>query len=217
MEHRFIPNRILDYCDDNSSPIGRIPEEILGTMSDVPRGSMMVGKHVARLLQAIAFLRTPQQILEIGTFHGFSAAAIAETLSPGMQLVCCERDPIAASVARQHLQSYLSGGQVTLLEVDGMEYLDLNNIQFDMIFIDADKHSFCSRLDLLFDRLAPNGVLVIDNALAGLAVLEGEPKHPWEAMTKFFNSKLADDPRFFVTQVPLRDGITLAIKRDLTP
>jgi len=209
MEKRFIPENILAYCDLNSSALGALPESILAQADAVDRGYMMVGTHVGRLLQCLVLSRQPKRTLEIGTFHGFSAAAIAEVLPSECKLICCERNSELAAISAKNLE----GKNITLIECDGIEYLKQNPAQFDFIFIDADKGCFWREIDLLYERLGQRGILVVDNALAGLAVLDDNPEKDWERQTKAFNSSLCSDPRFFVLLMPIRDGVTIAVKR----
>lgn len=181
--------------------------------------SEMVSGHVeGQFLKMLVGLMKATRILEIGLFTGYSALAMAEALPDHGRLVACEIDPFAASFAlarfaqsaHQHKIRVEVGDAVT-----SVQRLSDANESFDLIFIDADKKSYQTYLDIALSAalLAPGGLICVDNTLMqGQPYLPGVRTANGQAIAQF-NRSVREDPRVEQVMLPLRDGLTLIRKR----
>jgi len=203
----------------------------------MPRAAhMMSGAQQGRLLYMLARLQRAQRVLEVGSFTGYATLWLASALQDGGTLVALERDPIAAEVARTHLQAAGLSERVELCVADALESviaMPSGQQPFDLIFLDADKKRYVQYYEELLRRklLAPDGLLIADNILWKWQVLslawpaeaaaEAEPAP--EALTAYqrrmrslrdamhhYNVHVSADYRTRQLLLPLRDGLSVA-------
>ena len=175
---------------------------------------MLSGHLEGRFLALLVRTARARRVLEVGTFTGYSALAMAEALPADGRLVACELDPEAAAIACEGFDSSPAGGRIELRvgpAIDTLADLAATGESFDLVFIDADKAGYRAYFEAVLDRglLATGGLIGVDNTL-----LQGEPylgaarSANGEAIAEF-NAALAADPRVEQVLVPLRDGLTL--------
>jgi caffeoyl-CoA O-methyltransferase len=180
---------------------------------------MLSGHVEGQLLRFLVHATGARRVLEVGTFTGYSALAMAEALPEDGELVACELDPHAAAIAAECFAATPAGGRIRV-EVgpaqETLARLEADGASFGLVFVDADKAGYAGYLDALLDGglLAPGGVIAVDNTL-----LQGEPYLPGEptkngAAVAAFNAKVVADPRVEQVLVPLRDGVTLIRRVD---
>lgn len=212
METRFIPEHILDYCTATTSDLEGITEAIYEKSIRLPNSHMLIGHILGMLVHIIVLATKPKRVFELGAFTGFTSSLIAAALTEDAVLISSEENKKHYDVAADNLRVYIESGKLQLFHCDGMELLSGRSFgTFDIIFIDARRESFCDKLDIIYSRLSEKGLLFVDNSLAGLAVFS--PQKTWEVLTREFNEAIKKDIRFKVVQLPIRDGLTLAIKK----
>ena len=179
----------------------------------------MVSGHVeGQFLKMLVGLMKATRILEIGLFTGYSALAMAEALPDHGRLVACEIDPFAASFAQTQFSHSAHRHKISIEigdAVKSVQRLSDANESFDLIFIDADKTSYQTYLDIALSAalLAPGGLICVDNTLMqGQPYLPGGRTANGQAIAQF-NRSVRDDPRVEQVMLPLRDGLTLIRKR----
>ncbi len=175
---------------------------------------MLSGHLEGRFLAMLVRLGRARRVLEIGTFTGYAALAMAAALPADGRLLACELDPEVAELARRNFAESPAGGRIDLRvgpAARTLEDLAGEGRSFDLVFLDADKAGYRSYLDALLDRglLAPGGLVCVDNTL-----LQGEPylespRSPNGEAIAAFNAAVTADPRLEAVLVPLRDGVTL--------
>ena len=181
----------------------------------VPLEQEMLSGHVeGQFLKMLVRAMGARRVLEIGLFTGYSALAMAEALPPDGELVACELDPFAASVAQHAMARSPHAGKVRVevgdAAVSMQRLLDAGE-SFDLIFIDADKAGYAAYFQLALSGLllAPNGLICVDNTLMqGKPYGAGQPTANGHAIANF-NRLVADDVRVEQVLLPLRDGLTL--------
>lgn len=173
---------------------------------------MMVGHLVGRFLAMLVAFGKPQRILEVGTFTGYSALAMAEALPPGGRIVTLELLPEHAALAQRHIDASPFAGRIEIHVGPAMETLRGLTGPFDLVFIDADKPGYLEYYEAVLPMLAPGGLLVADNVLWNGLVLDPEPDERTAAIARF-NDHVAADPRVESVMLTLRDGITLVRRR----
>ncbi len=211
MEKRFIAENIIEYCVENSTQLPEKTKNILFESMKLQDASKVIGSLPSFIMRFILLTKKPKKILEIGTFTGFTLSLFDEYTDNGTHITSLEEDPTHYKLAYSKFGDIINAGKITLINNEGIAYLENCETLFDFIFIDARKEVFYNKIDLILEKLEEEGVLIVDNALAGLSVFN--PIKPWQTQTVDFNEKLAKDNRFIVTILPLRDGFTLAIKK----
>ena len=152
--------------------------------------------------------------LEVGTFLGYGALAIARGLPEDGRLICCELDEGYAERAREHLRMAGLEERVEVRVGPALESLRAmeRTEQFDFAFIDADKTEYIDYFEETLPRMRPNGVILLDNTLRGGSVLDpGDSESA--RVTAELNDRLATDDRVDVALLGFADGITMVNKR----
>ncbi len=151
------------------------------------------------------------RILELGTAIGYSGTWLARALPPGGRLVTVEGDPGTAAIAGANFERTGVAGRVTLLVGLAQEVLADVEGPFDLIFNDINKDGYPAVLEPCIQRLRVGGLLVTDNVLWRGQVARKDRSKDTEAI-RAYNRRLAEDPRMMTVIVPLRDGVSVALK-----
>ena len=196
--------RLAGYADRLTSP----HEPLLAELSEETRGElgsaeMLTGPVAGRLLELLVWFGRPQRVLEIGTFSGHSALAMAAALPDGGRIDTCEIDPERAEFAQRYFDRSPYGPRITLHVGPALETIARLDGGFDFVFIDADKDGYVDYYEAVVPRLSEHGLIVADNTLWSGQVLEDE------GPIVRFNEHVAADPRTVQTVLTVRDGMTL--------
>lgn len=181
---------------------------------------MLSGHVEGRLLALLVRISGATRVLDIGTFTGYSALAMAEALPPGGQVVACEVDPRVAADTRRSLDATPVADRVTL-EVGParatLGRLAADGRQFDLAFIDADKTGYVGYLAALLDDglVRPGGLICADNTLLQGEAYLGARTQAGAAIAAF-NRAVAQEARVEQVMLPLRDGVTIMRVADAT-
>jgi caffeoyl-CoA O-methyltransferase len=175
---------------------------------------MQIGGDQAALMTVLVGAIRARRALEVGTFLGYGAIAIARGLPDDGELVCCELDEGYAERAREHLRQAGLEDRVEIRvgpALDTLRAIDPSE-QFDFAFIDADKTEYIDYFEETLPRMRGSGLIMLDNTLRGGTVLEPGESEAARVTTEL-NDRLARDERVDVALLGLADGITLARKR----
>jgi caffeoyl-CoA O-methyltransferase len=181
--------------------------------AELPNAQMMSTPDEAALLTMLARLTGARRALEVGTFTGYGAIAIARGLADGGRLTCLElRDEFAAT-ARRNLESADLADRVDFIIGPADESLRAmpEEPTFDYVYLDADKTAYPAYYDLILPRLVPGGLLLIDNVLLRGAVLD--PQDDRARTIDDLNNRITADDRVDSVMVLVADGLTLVRKR----
>ncbi len=179
------------------------------TRRDFPMWPMMVGRQEGRFLELVVFAATAARVLEIGTFTGFSALAMAAGLPPGGSITTLEVDPHHAATARANIAASPHAASIEIVEGPALASLAHLEGPFDLVFIDADKPGYDAYFEAVLPKLADRGVILADNTLYGGGVLDESNDEAGAAALRAFNEKLAADPRVVCVLTTIRDGVTI--------
>lgn len=149
--------------------------------------------------------------VEIGTFTGYSSLAIARGLSGDGRLLCCDVSETWTAIAREHWVRAGVDDRIDLHVAPALETLRAlpTEPNIDLAFIDADKPGYIDYYDQIVTRLAPNGVICIDNTLWSGAVADPSVVDDDTIAIRSFNDHVAADERTRQVIVPIGDGLTL--------
>ena len=205
-----------EYISVHSTPENEVLQAITrDTYVHVLNPHMLSGHVQGRVLSMISHMIRPKQILELGTFTGYSALCLAEGLAEGGKLVTIEHnDELEETIRRNFARSPL-GEKIELLVGDAKELLHRPSMvdTYDLVFIDADKREYCAYLDLVYPLVPVGGFILADNTLWDGHIID--PAYDKDKQTlglRAFNDKLKEDNRFEQVILPLRDGLTLIRK-----
>jgi caffeoyl-CoA O-methyltransferase len=202
-----------EYAADHTSPMSALLEEIEHfTMTDTPYPNMLTGRVEGRFLQFVVQLSKARNIVEIGTFTGYSALAMAEALSADGKILTIENNPEHAAIARNFFNQSPSRNKITLRRGEALEILrTLPDAHADLVFIDADKQNYCAYYGEAMRILRKGGLILADNALWYGRIFN--PKDDDSRAMADFNETVKTDGRTEKVFLTIRDGIYLIRKK----
>jgi caffeoyl-CoA O-methyltransferase len=170
---------------------------------------MLTGPVAGRFLETLAWVTSARLVLEIGTFTGYSALSMAAALPEGGRLITCELDPDRAAVARRHMDASPYGDRIEVRVGPALDTVRALDGPFDLVFIDADKTGYPDYFEAVLPKLAPRGLIVLDNMLRGGRVLAPGADDEGTVAIRDLSERLAADPRVASVLLTVRDGMTL--------
>ncbi len=176
---------------------------------------MLSGNLQGKLLGILASINNAHNILEIGTFTGYSAISMAEITSPETRITTIDKNVELEDFVRDEIEKSGFGERINFIVGDALEVIASMNEKFDMVFVDADKHNYLNYYKLSLPLLTENGFMVFDNVLWSGKVL-GEVKANDRDTNGLieFNEFLKNDHSVIKVMLPLRDGLMLVKKID---
>ena len=178
-------------------------------------GRMASGHLQGRLLKMLVQMIRPKNILEVGTFSGYSAICMAEGLEADGHLYTFEINDEQEDFTRPWIEQSPVADKITFLIGDAITEAPKLGIQFDMAFIDGDKRTYCDTYEAVLPLLHPGGFLLADNTLWDGHVIDPAYDHDQQTLgIRQFNDHVANDPRVEKVILPLRDGLTLIRKKE---
>jgi caffeoyl-CoA O-methyltransferase len=209
----IIPEAVEAYAAAHTTAaapaLQALAEETRATLTSP---QMRTGEIEGRFLEFLVFLARPRLVLEIGTYSGYSALSMAQTLPAEGRIVTCELDPERAAFARRHIEGAGFGDRIEIREGPAIDTITALEGPFHLVFIDADKSGYRDYYEAVVPKLAQRGLIVVDNVLWSGRVAEppsDEDEDSTRAM-RAFNDHVAADPRVVSVMLSVRDGMTLA-------
>jgi predicted O-methyltransferase YrrM len=183
-----------------------------------PFAYMQIPPESAQFLQLLIKMTGARRCIELGTFTGYSAVAMALALPPDGKLICCDISPKVTAVARGHAERAGVAGKIDFRIGPALDTLDAlidsaDRGTFDFILIDADKANYDPYYERGLVLLRAGGLLAIDNVLWSGTVADPDDTDPSTEALRALNDKIAADERVDISMLPLGDGLTLARKR----
>lgn len=177
-------------------------------------GRMASGHIQGRLLKMLVQMIQPKNILEVGTFSGYSAICLAEGLSEGGKLYTFEINDEMEDFTRQWIEGSAVADKIDFRIGDANSEAPKLGITFDMAFVDGDKRTYLETYETVLSILRPGGYILADNTLWDGHVIDSAYDHDAQTIgIRKFNDFIGDDPRVEVVILPLRDGLTLIRKK----
>ena len=193
--------------EHTTSPPAWLDRVHAAAVADLPYASMLSGPVVGRLLQTLVAVMQARLVVEVGTYAGYSALAMAEGLPPGGRIVTLELDDAHADFAQRQFDASPYADRIELVRGPGLASLQRLDGPYDLVFIDADKVGYPDYYEAALARLAPHGLIVADNTLRDGDVLQ--PRTDEDRIMDALNARWAADERVVATQLTVRDGLTL--------
>jgi caffeoyl-CoA O-methyltransferase len=196
------------YVEEHTTPLEPLLDELFeATHASLSAPQMLSGRVNGRLLRLLVALKRPRLVLEIGTYSGYSALAMAPALPPGGRIVTCEVSEQHAQFARSWFARSPHGERIELRQGPALDTIAGLDGPFDLVFIDADKDGYVDYYEATVPKLAPDGLMVADNTLRSGRVLD--PDDEGGRVMAAFNDHVHADARTENVLLSVRDGITL--------
>lgn len=204
-----------DYILDHTSPE---PDYLYrlwrATNVKTLHGRMASGHLQGRLLKMLVEMIRPQNVLEVGTFSGYSAISMAEGLTEGGRLYTFEVNDEMEDFTRPWIEQSAVADKITFIIGDALDGAPRLGVEFDMVFIDGDKRAYCDYYDMALSVLRPGGFIVADNTLWDGHVTDPAYDHDQQTQgIRRFNDYVAGDLRSEQVILPMRDGLTIIKKK----
>lgn len=215
MQHIITPDPINYYAEQYTTPEDTVQASLNRETHAHIRGAQMISGHLqGTVLQMLSQMTGPAQILELGTYTGYSAIALARGLRPGGKLHTIDIDAYLQDMRDKYWQQAGLQDHIVQHIGEAADVIPMIKGDFDLVFIDADKKSYGLYFDLLIDRIPTGGFMIADNVLFhGEVILPAEQQSNNARYMHEFNKKIADDPRVEQVILPLRDGLMLIRKK----
>ena len=205
---QLVPAKLEDYAAAHSAPESpecrAIREETYRTQ-DCPQ--MVVGPLEAAFLKVMVKSVGARNVLEVGTFTGYSALAMAEALPEDGKLLTCEIDAESAAFAKSHWANSAYGQKIDVRIGPALNTIAHLTGPYDLIFIDADKANYLNYYRRALELISRTGVILIDNVLWSGEVLKKRAADSSTAVIQELNRTVAADPRVTAVLLTLRDGV----------
>jgi caffeoyl-CoA O-methyltransferase len=204
------------YAEAHTSPRPPLFDDLRDvTYASMESPNMQVGRVEGTLLNLLVAISGARRVVEIGTFTGYSALAMAEALPDDGEIVTCDIDPVAARTAQSFFDRSPHGRKIRLRLGDALETVRSlpAGPWIDLVFLDADKERYPAYYEELLPRVRPGGLVVADNTLWSGHVLSPRPGVETDRALVAYNRLVTEDPRVENVLLTVRDGIMLARKR----
>ena len=210
----FSNKDIYNYIDNHSSEESDILYELRReTELKCLNPIMLSGKIQGNFLAIISKLIKPFNVLEIGTYTGYSTLCIAKGLNPVGMIHTIDKNEELLQIQNKYFEKSGLRNQIKQYTGDALAIIPKLKFDFDMVFLDADKENYVKYLELISPILKPGGVLLTDNVLWHGKILESSENQ--DRVTRLiddFNKKILEDKSLKTVMLPIRDGISLTLK-----
>lgn len=201
------------YCLAHTDPEPEVLAAInRDTHANLLKPRMLSGHFQGRLLSLISRLVRPRNILEIGTYTGYSAICLAEGLQEGGRLYTLEADEELEGRIRRNIEIAGKKENIELIIGPALDIIPTLDIKFDLVFIDADKLNYLNYYKLVIDKVNTGGVILSDNVLWSGKVSDETKNDATTQLLREFNDYLAKDDRTEKVLLPVRDGLFVSLK-----
>jgi caffeoyl-CoA O-methyltransferase len=213
----WLSNELHAYIVGHGTPPDDIQQRLIDETAALGGVSkMQIAPEQGAFMTLLCRVSAARRVIEIGTFTGYSALALARGLPDDGRLLCCDVSEEWTAIARRYWKEAGIDNKIELRIAPALDTLRSFPIgdEFDLAFIDADKENYLAYAEEIVPRLRQGGLLLVDNTLwsgevADPTIVEGDNLLAIRA----FNDAFAADPRLDVVILPISDGLTLARKR----
>ena len=208
---------IHQYLRDVSVDEGPEAKALRAHTATLEEYYMQISPEQGQLLKLLLKLMNARQVIEVGTYTGYSALCMAQAVGPRGRVVCCDISEEWTAVGREYWARAKVAERIDLRLAPALDTLGQmrqrgESGSFDFAFIDADKGNYQAYYEHLLDLIRPGGVIAVDNTLWSGRVADPSDEDPETVAIREFNRMLSGDSRVMISLVPIGDGLTLARK-----
>lgn len=205
-----IEQYISEYSDKEDEVLCELTRE---THLKILNPRMLSGNIQGKLLEILSKIICPYQILEIGTYTGYSSICLARGLQPGGTLHTIEINDELEAIALKYFKKAKLDNRIVQYIGNAIEVISEINVLFDLVYIDGDKEEYCMYYNGVFDKVKAGGIILADNVLWSGKVINTIEHDPQTEGIRKFNTLIKIDKRIEKVILPFRDGITLIRKK----
>ncbi len=209
----FSQKKIFNYCAEHTTPVSDVLKKLeRDTHLKTLAPQMASGAFQGKLLEMLVRMSKPKTVLEIGTFTGYSSICIGYALPQEAMLHTIEANRELQTIIQEHIELANLQNKINTYVGNALEIIPTIEEKFDMVFIDAGKRDYAEYFDLIIDKVNPNGIILADNVLWSGKVVDKNKDNDTRIIDEF-NKKIHADSRVDNITLPIRDGLTIAIKK----
>ena len=210
----FIAKEIEAYAESFTREEGDVLAALnRETYAKIMTPRMLSGHLQGQVLRMFSQMIKPKNILEIGTYTGYSALCMVDGLQEGGKLITIDVNEELQDIIQRYVNEAGKSDKIDLRIGNAVEIIPNLDLQFDLVFIDADKENYPNYFDLVIDKVSVGGYIIADNVLWSGKVLEDDSDLDKDTIAlKEYARKLKEDPRVETVLMPIRDGLLLARK-----
>ncbi len=209
----FLTPALQKYVEDHSAPESSLLSQInRETHLKVLKPRMLSGHLQGRVLSMMSHMITPKNILEVGTYTGYSALSLAEGLQKDGKLITIDVNKELEHVVRDYFEQSDYKEQLTLMIGKAKEIIPTLDYQWDLVFVDADKESYANYFELTLPQLRSGGFMIFDNVLWSGKVADHHKDDKATISIRSFNRMVQDHPSVENVLFPIRDGLMILRK-----
>jgi len=212
-----VTEALYQYMDKSWSRESDVMKKLRDETAKLEMSVMQISPDQAQFMAFLVKLIDAKRILEIGTFTGYSALAMATATHAECKITCCDISKEWTDIAQRFWQQAEVDQKITLKLAPALESLNHlltdNETPFDFVFIDADKANYDNYYESCLTLVRPGGIIAIDNVFWGGSVADNHQQDEDTVAIRELNLKLKSDQRIDLSIVPIGDGLTLARKR----
>jgi len=209
----LLPEKIARYIHEHSVREPPVLRELRAATASVPHSGMQIGADQGQFMAILVQLMGAKRCLEIGTYTGYSALAVALALPRDGSIVCCDVSEEWTAVGKPFWKKAGVAKKIDLRIGPALETLKALKGPFDFVFIDADKPNYLNYYECCLKLLRRGGLIAVDNVLWSGEVANPEAKDALTVALREFNERLHKDKRVDLAMLSIGDGVTLALKK----
>lgn len=213
-----LTDELYAYLKSVSLRETELMEALRNETAKLPMSAMQIAPEQGQFMALITKLIGAKNVIEVGTFTGYSALAVAQALPDDGKLIACDVSEEWTSIGKRYWQQAGVADKIELHIAPALQTLDAllqNNMvgQFDMAFIDADKENYQHYYESCLQLLRSGGLIMVDNVLWGGSVIDDTNQKPETVAIRKFNEYLYQDQRVDISLIPVGDGISMVRKQ----
>jgi len=206
--------KLDQYITEHSTPEDLILEDLYRQTHIRFVNPNMVSGHIqGKFLEMISKMISPENILEIGTYTGYSAICLSKGLRKGGKLITIEINDELTDFAQKYITEAGADSEITQLTGNALELIPRLDLIFDLVYIDGDKREYVDYYKAVIGKVRPGGFIIADNVLWGGKVLEKETSDTQAKGVIEFNEMIRNEKNIEQVIIPLRDGLMLIRKK----
>ena len=218
MSRSLLPAAVESYVSDTLTRETPVQRRLRAETARLPDAGMQIGSDLGALLALLVHTIDARRALEVGTFTGYSALAVASALPTDGLLVACDVSAEWTAIGRRHWEEAGVAARIDLRLGPAIETLRQlrkahGSGSFDFAFIDADKTSYDAYYEACLELIRPGGLIALDNMLWGGKVADPAAVDANTSALRALNAKISADARVEATLLTIGDGVMLARRR----
>jgi len=209
----FLPEDLQTYVEDHTESESDLLQQInRETHLHVLKPRMLSGHLQGRVLSLVSHMIRPKNVLEIGTYTGYAALCLAEGMTEEGRLITLDNNEELSVRTRAYFSASKYADQIEMQVGNAADLIPSLDLNWDLVFIDADKENYGLYFDLVIDQTSSGGFIIADNVLwSGKIVDESKNDKDTQAL-RAFNKKVHTDDRVQNVLFPIRDGLMILRK-----